>query len=57
MPFVKGASRLLRAPEVFSVQDVNGRQTFIEVPAGTRVRLHAAALPDLGPALPAPAVP
>jgi hypothetical protein len=55
MPFVKGASRVLSQPEVFSVRDGRGRQALIEVPAGTRVRLHATALPDLGPALPIPA--
>lgn len=56
MAFVRGASRVLREPEIFSVQDGNGRQTLIEVPAGTRVRLHATRLPRFEP-LPAPRIP
>lgn len=55
MAFIKGASRVLREPEIFSVQDAHGRQTLIEVPAGARVRLHATRLPHFEP-LPAPAV-
>jgi hypothetical protein len=54
VPFVKGASRVLREPEVFAVCDRNGERVYIEVPAGVRVRLHATTLPDFGDELPIP---
>lgn len=53
MAYVKGSSRVLRQPEVFTIHDDHGHQGFIEIPAGTRVRLQATTLPDLGPPLPA----
>jgi len=49
MAYVKGSGRVLREPEVFAVYDDNGRRTYIEVPAGTRVRLNATNLPELPP--------
>lgn len=46
MAYVKGSSRVLRAPEVFEVFGRNGRPVLIEVPSGTRVRLNVTELPS-----------
>jgi len=49
MAYVKGSGRVLREPEVFAIYDDIGRRIYIEVPAGTRVRLNATKLPELPP--------
>lgn len=46
MAYVKGSSRVLKAPEVFEIFGADGRPALIEVPAGTRVRLNVTEMPS-----------